>query len=626
MMVNDSPANPASRADAGKPAANAKQPAARHSAPLESFLTDLLEGYRRLEQGAGATALDPALVRQRLLELQLAEAAARYGAPAGDRRRPPQLAVIGPTQVGKSTAVNLLVGQDVAGVSPLAGFTVHAQGFWTGPDALAGDWLAELFPGWERLTGDRLSRERSNAFALTAVSGAEIGKMTPRLDNMVIWDTPDFDSLSSHAYRRGVMEVIGLSDAILLVLSKEKYADLSVWSTLRLIAPLNRPMAVLLNKLTSETRDAVPAALRSRLNDLGGRLAEAPVFTLEHTPGLSTANLSQSAPFCALRQQLNTLLASARQSDKAPGVRNLLKQHWPEWSAPIEAESAARRDWRRRVDAALDEFRSVYRRDFLEHPQRYDSFRRVTVELLQLLELPGVAGTLHRVREVITWPARRVLMLGQAWFQRRQLGVSSQVGSEEAVLLDMIERLLQRLEREAARQAESQAAGEPVWKSILARLRDHGSGLREQFGKAIRSHCDDITAEIHVAADRLYETLEKSPALLNSLRAVRATADGAAIILAIKTGGIAPHDLIFAPAMLAVSSMLTQGALGGYMRHGADDLKRRQLQKLSDSLLQSVFAAELYALAQPGPDLSFGVGEERLRDATEALSAWGRTP
>ena len=42
---------------------------------------------------------------------------------------PLQIAVIGPTQSGKSSLVNLLLGEDRAQVSPLAGYTIHPQGF-----------------------------------------------------------------------------------------------------------------------------------------------------------------------------------------------------------------------------------------------------------------------------------------------------------------------------------------------------------------------------------------------------------------------------------------------------------------------------------------------------------------
>ena len=136
---------------------------------------------------------------------------------------------------------------------------------------------------------------------------------------------------------------------------------------------------------------------------------------------------------------------------------------------------------------------------------------------------------------------------------------------------------------------------------------------------------EEVAAEIRVVADRLYETLQQRPALLNSLRAVRATADGVALIVAIKTGGIAPHDLIFAPAMLAVSSMLTEGALGGYMHHAAEELKHKQMRNVSESLLGGVFTPALYELSASASGV-LGLGERRLREAAAALAEWGAAP
>ena len=49
------------------------------------------------------------------------------------------------------------------------------------------------------------------------------------LPHGVLWDTPDFDSIDSATYREGVIRTIALADIIILVVSKEKYADQSVW-------------------------------------------------------------------------------------------------------------------------------------------------------------------------------------------------------------------------------------------------------------------------------------------------------------------------------------------------------------------------------------------------------------
>ena len=600
------------------------------------FLADLHAGYRAPAQAADAT-LPPPTISRRLVELQLAEAAARYAAPDRRSARPPQVAVIGPTQAGKSTVVNLLLGREAAQVSPLAGYTVRAHGFHVAAGRSDERWVAELFPGWRRLSDVPPTREEFQAFGFTTLapgSGAArpavdarraaASQDAPPLPECTVWDTPDFDSLSSHAYRRGVLEVIGLADAILLVVSREKYADLSVWSLLRLIAPLDRPLAVCFNKLTPDTRAPLVAALRARLAELGGAARDAPVLPLDLAPGLSLTALRDAPQVVALRSQVLSLAQRAAGIDRTRATRAFIERHWSDWTAPIEAESDAHRQWHAAVDAALDEMRLAYRRDFLDHPQRYDSFRRVTIELLRLLELPGIAAGVHRVREVITWPARKLLALGQGWF-RRTPGSADAGGGEERVLLEMVDRLLLRLERQAAGQLEADAAGRGVWLAVSTRLREHGAALRQRLSDATRRHCDEVAAEIRVVADRLYETLQQRPALLNSLRAVRATADGVALIVAIKTGGIAPHDLIFAPAMLAVSSMLTEGALGGYMHHAAEELKHKQMRNVSESLLGGVFTPALYELSASASGV-LGLGERRLREAAAALAEWGAAP
>ena len=67
---------------------------------------------------------------------------------------PLQIAVIGPTQAGKSTVLNLLTNSEAAGVSALAGYTVHAQAFYSG-NASDNRWLQHIF---SRLHSNRTIR------------------------------------------------------------------------------------------------------------------------------------------------------------------------------------------------------------------------------------------------------------------------------------------------------------------------------------------------------------------------------------------------------------------------------------------------------------------------------------
>ena len=203
--------------------------------------------------------LDQDALDHRIGELILAEAAIRHAQPATTDLSPPHVAVIGPTQTGKSTLVNLLLGGSEAVVSPLAGFTVHPQGFWV--NATPGDetWADGLFPEWRRCAAGELTRDQLAAYSLTPVSPPttimdNLFERPPEVPPCVVWDTPDFDSLAARRYARGVLETAALADLHVLVLSKEKYSDLSVWRLLELLGPLRRPLIICLNKLTPEAR------------------------------------------------------------------------------------------------------------------------------------------------------------------------------------------------------------------------------------------------------------------------------------------------------------------------------------------------------------------------------------
>lgn len=598
---------------------------------LQTFVHTLTQRYRALR----ATSPDPGTTDQRLAELTLAEAALRY-APG---HRPAQLAILGPTQTGKSTIVNLILGRHVAEVSPLAGFTIHPQGFWsTNPSEP--DWTAELFPGWQRCDPTELTRDAQHLDRYTLEPPADRTSAPDGLPACVIWDTPDFDSLAAQTYQRAVLEVAALADAHLFVLSKEKYSDLSVWQMLQLLGPLDRPLIICLNKLTPDAAEPIVASLRKQLAQAGAHAADAPVVTFAYQPGLDTpqpeptfaatqpGRLSELPAVAALRERIAEQLRLADAADRTTGVRSFLRQCWPDWTAPIETELAAVRDWQKRVAVALDEATESYRRDFLDHPQRFDTFRRATVELLHLLELPGFANILSQVRHVLSWPARRLFAARQAWALRRrkQGSIPHGLGSEEVVLYELTDKLLTTLERDAARHCDPTTPGHAVWRAIARRLEQQAGRLRESFESAARAQREEFAPVVHATANQLYEMLQQRPAMLNTLRAARATADVAAIAIAIKTAGLGINDLLFAPAMFALTSMLTEGALGSYMSRIANDLKKRQLEHVRTRLFQGVFAKELVdATANLKDARLFGISAEQLQTATDALNSWEQT-
>lgn len=622
-------------------------------ATLSRFIAALRAGCAPAVPASALTA--PPAEEARAPALLLAEAALHYAAAPAGPPHPAQLVVLGPTQTGKSTLVNLLVGQAAAQVSPLAGFTVHPQGFWLG----AGDeaWTRDLFPGWPRNAPADLTPDDLTGYALTTLQDAAwptaTGTASPptnapatlfdvgtRPTGFVVWDTPDFDSLAARSYARGVLETAAFADAYVLVLSKEKYSDLSVWHLLALLAPLRRPLAIVLNKLTPDAEQTIVASLRTRLAERGGSWGDVPIIPLPYDPALAEADaVTSGAPvvpspdiqpaITQLRTWLQPHLTRTPQSAtrRRAGVRALLKTHWDDWLAPVEAEQTAAAEWQRMVAQTAERFMEAYRRDYLEHPQRYDSFRRAALELLVLLELPRVGGLIARARQVLTWPARQLLSAGRsAWAQYRPPGRAvHSLGAEATVLVDTLDALLMGLERDVVRRCRPAGAETAFWSALEARLSARRDALRQSFEAAIQSHHAEMTRAVRDVANRLYAELQRQPARLAALRAGRLTIDLGTILLAVKTGGLSPLDAVWAPAAFALSSLLLEGATGLEMRHLDRGLRTRQAAAVERTLVQGTFVREWRALVEDltGPGL-YGISAAQVAAARAALDAWER--
>ncbi|TWT41217.1 GTPase Der [Phycisphaerae bacterium RAS1] len=594
-----------------------------------SFVRELLAAHERCAAiSDGRTAADGPQA-----SLTLAEAALRYG-PLSHADRPTQVAVIGPTQTGKSTITNLLVAAPAAQVSPLAGFTVHPQGFRLCPDASDETWIAGLFGGRGRTAPHDLRREELDAWSLQNVPASPpasggLFDESRGLGDCVVWDTPDFDSLAAQSYRRGLFEVLGLADAYVFVLSKEKYADLAAWRILRLVARLRRPIVICVNKLAAEHQGLIESSLRDRIAEAGDLAATVRVVSLRvHVTGENGI-----PPGAADAQELLAAVAPLVSRDcdatrcAGADVIEFIRAHWDEWTAPLRQEHAAADAWRELVRGALAGGVEAYRRDFLEHPQRYDSFRRASAALLAMLELPGVGAALGHVRAALTWPARQLWRAARELLAARADGrVARTANVEGQVLSDVLDDLLAALTRESARRADGRSAEAAFWKLLFRALADSQDGLKSTFAAAATDHARRVDVEIRAAADEMYESLRRRPALLNTLRAARATTDVAGVALAIKTGGTGVNDLIFAPAMLAFTSLLTEGALGTYVTRAAAKLKARQLESVQRDLLDAVVAPALQRAAENlrGEGvMGLSRGELAAADAALALIAEG---
>ena len=491
---------------------------------------------------------------------------------------PVQIAVIGPTQSGKSSLVNMILGEGRARVSPLAGYTVHPQGFPLNTGHLTWDWLDEYFRDYRRCRIEELPEGQYNFFTLDE----PLDLPGHRLPPSILWDTPDFDSVDATGYRNAVLLTAALADVILLVVSKDKYADQSVWDMMELLEPLGQPTVVCLNKLNALSRDTLVRSFREKWR--AARHDEPPhpvVLPWFDDPQAAVAGHESAA-------LLDSLLAACAKVNRKHAEKQslrLAKAHWQEWLAPIRQELLARSEWESSLDSAIKEALSIYRRDFLDHPHHYETFQRALAELLTLLEIPGFAGGMVAARKLITWPVRQLVRIGKS------IGSKDNLGQETAVLNRTLEHLFIHLQQSLLDRGGMDGAMTAYWRELGVLLKAESRKGEPARAAAIARHVHDFQPEIERTAHQLHDKLREHPAVLNTLRATRVTADAVALGLALHTGGIGVQDFIIAPAILSVTSLLTEGALGHFLLRAQEELKERQYRdtkKLFEEVLGPV--------------------------------------
>ena len=603
-------------------------------APDLDWLAPLLARYRRVldargETGAGTdgaaraaalvdgfNALRVAATAAARLDVLERAGAGADGPSSSDPGPVDQLVVLGPTQAGKSTLVDALLDAGVAGISALAGHTVHAQAFAAGvPDERAPlDALDALMAPLARTTRAALGRETLGTWSWDVVAPGPDARVRPGAT--VVWDTPDFDSIEAGTYREAVLAAAGLADRIVLALSADKYGDRSVWDVLALVRGLGVPILVVVNKLDPGDEATVVAAFGRHHAERFDGAPPPPIVPLPWSEAVRAGGGADEAAGerrSRMRLELPAAFADAGADvagadaldARRAALARLVAAHRDAWLAPLREEARARARWLEIVAEAEGHALAAYERRWLDD-ERHDAFERTLAELLTLLEIPGLARTLGRARQAVTWPARTLLGLGRGALGREG---AATVDREAEVLLGVFdeaattlrERVLERLD------AERDA---PWWRALERELAARRHELRARWIDESARARADFAPHIEAAARELHERLREQPALLNTLRATRVTTDAAGVALAFKSGGLAPADLVLAPAMLSLTSLLTESALGRWVDGVKRRLKREQREFVRERLVEGVI----------------GDGYRRAADAGDATRLLAREP
>lgn len=546
-----------------------------------------------------------------LASLRVAEAAMQKLAFQGEVKKPVvQFSVLGPTQAGKSTTVNLLLQQDQAGVSPLAGYTVHPQGFGVNVSEQEIDWLQQYFEGLARSDVGARGEPGDNSYAFSTIQA----DANHPLNHSMIWDTPDFDSLGAAMYQEGVLKTAALGDVILLVLSKDKYADQSVWDMLKLLEPLACPTVICLNKVTPDARDILVKSLRSKWSDVRNDKPSA-IITLPYIK----AGLTVDTVATELLDLYKALQKASSQRDTKKQQKHALefvRAHMDAWLEPVIDERNTIERWQQLLHEKVDEALIIYQRDYLNHPQHYETFNKAVAELLTLLELPGVAKALAGMRKVITWPMRQIFRIG-----KRTVAGNEDIDSLETRILGQVsDHFFVQLGEALLMQAEQDSRHADWWRDLSRQLRHDRQVVDLQFAQAVREYHVSFQDDIHQAAYSLYNKLQEHPATLNSLRTTRVATDAAALAIALHTGGIGVQDFVIAPAVLAITSMMTEGALGRHMSGVSNKLKKTQREVVREALFDGLLAKQLLGLPDKlNTDNQFNISADVVEDAQNQL-------
>jgi len=501
---------------------------------------------------------------------------------------PLQVGIVGPTQSGKSTLVNLLTDSDSAGISARAGYTVHAQGFGLGLSESDLTPINSVLEPMVRVAANELNTDALNAYVLEPV----IAGASALLQNTVVWDSPDFDSIEARGYRGAVLYTLALSDVLVLIVSKDKYGDKSVWDMLDLMVPLNKPILVVINKLDERDNEAVQRSFTDRFTSRFPEADPVPIATLPYSEN------GRSFPkhvLEGLKHTLDAALQANARTQLQPATEQFVQHHWKRWVEPAEQEHNANATWKQAVNDTVTEAFTQYESRYLNNDSRNDTFNRALAELLNLLEIPGIAGSLKATREVVTWPVRKLFGIGMTAVRSQTAAAPPPPADmERDVLLSVQAHVLTKLQGVAADAQQDFPEQNLWWQALSLELRNKRDSIGSAFDESAKQYQTDFEPRIDAAAERLYQQLEKQPALLNSLRAARVTGDAAAVALAVKSGGLAPADLLVAPAMLSATTLLTESALGRYMTSVKADLKHEQSTEVRHQVFEGVLGAALH--------------------------------
>ena len=188
-------------------------------------------------------------------------------------------------------------------------------------------------------------------------------------------------------------------------------------------------------------------------------------------------------------------------------------------------------------------------------------------------------------------------------------------------MTEALANTLLNLQSEVQQAGSSADPGQNIWwQALNTQFQSRREDIKNSATTLIEELQPNFEPEIEAAANRLYEDLQKQPATLNSLRAARVTTDAAALVLALHTGGLSASDLVLAPALLSLTSLLAESAVGQHMKVIEKELKEKQAKQVEQLLINQTLREKLSTLPNGLQHQNlYNISPERLAEAEKSL-------
>jgi hypothetical protein len=531
---------------------------------------------------------------------------------AGEPPPPLHLVVVGGAGAGKSTVVNLLLGAGAAEANAQAGFTRHPIAYTSQNGELRWPSLPGFLGPLRRLSQPAPANLDEDVYQLRTVPPEPTAASL--LGDFIVWDCPDMTTWAATGYVPRLLEIAGLADVILYVASDERYNDEVPTQFLHLLLQIGKPVVVCLMKM--KEADA-PALLDHFRREVLGRLSREPLACLA-IPYLSPERLAEPARLAAayripLLNQVAVLgnVPSAARRHVVQGAARYLRASQNRLLEPARQDVAVLEEWRRIVLAGQREFDVRYGREYLTG-EKFRSFDEALVRLLDLLELPGVGKVVSTTLWVVRTPYRLFKgWLGKALTRPEAPGLP-ELPLLEGALADWLNLLRKEAIRRSARAGDARSAS--MWAHIEKGFQEGlADRARERFREGFRSFQLNLADEVDRTARAIYEELEKSPVLLNTLRSGNFALDVAAIAGALTIGHFGIQDLILVPLLASVKQQVIELLGQQYVENQREQIRSRQ-QLLVTQYVSAPLAEWLARWPATG-----GSAIEQLQDIVERV-------